>query len=109
MADYVNKRVNDAQEELKKRSEKLEKIVKKAGNARKNQGFAEGVEIVSNLIRGQSELYDAMVFKAPKTALEQHRNLMLCTGSMNQTVKDGIKPTTDAIDAMLSALEEMTR
>ena len=50
-----------------------------------------------------------MVFEAPKTVIEQLRNLRLATGNMDQTVVEGMKSTTDAIDGMLDALESMVR
>lgn len=109
MPDIVNERVDAAQKEMKKRAARLERIVKSAGAKKNSAGFAEGVKLVGEMIRGQSELYDAIVFDAPKTAVEQHRNLMLVTGNMNQSVQEGIKPATDAIDAMLNTLEQMTR
>ena len=34
---------------------------------------------------------------------------MLMTGNMNQSVQEGIKAATDAIDAMLHTLKEMAR
>lgn len=109
MPDIVNQRVDIAQKEMKKRAARLERIVKSAGVKKNSAGFAEGLRLVSDMIRGQSELYDAVVFDAPKTALEQQRNLMLITGAANQSVQEGIKPATDAIDAMLNMLEQMTR
>ena len=107
--DIVNDRINTAQMELGKRAKRLERIVAAAGPKKKNEGFKRGVELVSGMISGQAELLDALVFEAPKTQLEQHRNLMLMTGSMKQSVQEGIKTTTDAIDSMLNTLEQMTR
>ncbi len=109
MADIVNKRVNIAQNELNKRAEKLKHIVSRAKGKRKDAAFAQGVKLVGDMIAGQSKLLDTVVFDAPTTALEQHRNLMLMTGTMNQTVQEGIKSTTDAIDGMLEMLEQMSR
>lgn len=107
--DIVNERVNTAQSELDKRAKRLNRIVASARGKKTSVGFDQGVKLVSEMIRGQSELIDAMVFDSPKTALEQNRNLMLITGNMSQSVQDGIKPATDAIDSMLSTLEQMTR
>ena len=70
---------------------------------------SEGAKIVAEMISGQSKLIDKLVFKAPKTAIEQMRNLQLATGNMNQTPAQGIKTTTDAIDSMLEALEQLGR
>lgn len=109
MVDIVNERVNAAQAELQKRATKLQNIVKKAQGKPKAVGFEQGVKLVSEMIEKQSKLLDVVVFDAPKTALEQQRNLMLATGNMNQTVKEGIKSATDAIDAMLHTLEVMSR
>ncbi len=109
MADIVNERVNAAQAELQKRATRLQRIVKNAQGKKNVAGFQEGVKLVSQMIEGQSKLYDVVVFDAPKTALEQQRNLMLATGGMNQTVPEGIKAATDAIDSMLNTLEQMSR
>ncbi len=109
MADIVNERVNAAQAELQKRKKKLDRIVANAKASKKSAAFTQGVALVTQMIEGQSKLLDTIVFDAPKTALEQHRNLILTTGTMNQTVQEGIKSTTDAIDSMLHTLEEMTR
>ena len=109
MADIVNKRVNEAQQELQKRAEKLKRIVDKTKGKKMSNGFTDGVKIVSQMIEAQSKLIDTIVFDAPETRIEQHRNLMLATGTMSQTVKQGIKPATDAIDSMLEMLEQMTR
>ena len=108
--DIVNKRVNIAQMEFQKRADRLEKIVKSAATHKKiSQGFKTGTDLVANMIAEHSKLYDVLVFDTPQTALEQHRNLMLTTGTMNQTVQQGIKPATDAIDMMLDTLEQMSR
>ena len=110
MADIVNDRVNTAQLELQKRSKRLEKIVKSAAARKKiSAGFKTGTDLVANMIVEQSKLYDVLVFDTPKTELEQHRNLMLITGTMNQSVQEGIKTATDAIDSMLDTLEQMSR
>lgn len=109
MADEVNTRVNEAQAELQKRAEKLERIVARSKGKMANAAFAEGVKLVTQMIEGHSKLIDRMVFDEPETILEQQRNLMLVTGTMAQSVQEGIKPATDAIDAMLDALEQMSR
>lgn len=109
MADIVNERVNVAQQELLKRANRLKRIVAASKGKKNSAGFDKGVKLVSQMIDGQSKLIDTIVFDAPKTALEQDRNLMLMTGTMNQSVKEGIKAATDAIDSMLHALEEMNR
>ena len=109
MADIVNQRVNIAQQELLKRANRLKRIVASTKGKATSAGFSEGVRLVSDMIDGQSKLLDTVVFDAPKTALEQERNLMLMTGGMNQTVQEGIKASTDAIDAMLHTLEQMSR
>ena len=107
--DLVNERVNIAQQELAKRAKRLDSIIANARGKRVAVGFERGTQLVRELIDKQSELYDAIVFEAPKTALEQNRNLMLMTGTMNQSVQEGIKTATDAIDAMLHTLEQMSR
>ena len=109
MADIVNDRVNTAQAELAKRANELKRIVAKSKTKKLGAGFNQGVEIVSQMIEGQSKLLDTLVFDMPRTALEQQRNLMLMTGTMNQSVQTGIKSATDAIDSMLRTLDEMTR
>ncbi len=109
MPDIVNQRVNEAQKELQLRAQKLERLVKNAKGKKISPAFQEGVRLLTDMIENQSKLYDEMIFSAPKTALEQNRNLMLLTGNMNQTVKEGIKTTTDAIDAMIHSLESMVR
>ena len=107
MADIVNDRVNEAQAEMLKRAKKLEKLLATARGKKVSAGFLEGANLVKDMIETQTRMYDAVVFEAPKTALEQNRNLMLMTGNMNQSVKEGIKPVTDALDSMLAALEQM--
>lgn len=107
--DIVNERVNIAQQEIAKRAERLEQIVAKSRGKHVAVGFKRGLELTREMIDKQSKLYDAVVFEAPKTALEQQRNLMLMTGTMNQPVQEGIKAATDAIDAMLNTLEQMSR
>lgn len=94
---------------MAKRAKRLERIVKSAGNKKSAGGFIEGAKLVASMIEKQSKLYDTLVFDAPKTALEQQRVLMLTTGTMNQSVTDGIKSATNAIDAMLDTLEQMSR
>ncbi len=107
MADMVNQRFFAAQEELKKRAARLERIVQKAKGKPKNEGIAQGIKLVGEMISGQSQLLDTMVFETPKTALEQQRNLALATGNANQTVQEGMRSTTDAIDGMLEMIEQM--
>lgn len=109
MPDIVNQRVDEAQRELQLRAQRLERLVKRAKSKNMSPAFQEGVHLVSDMIENQSKLYDEMIFSVPKTALEQQRNLMLFTGKMNQTVKEGIKTTTDAIDTMIQSLESMVR
>ena len=107
--DLVNERVNTAQQELAKRAQRLDRLVASRRGKMNAVGFDRGVELVREMIENQSKLYDVVVFDMPKTALEQHRNLMLATGTMNQSVQEGIKTATDAIDAMLHTLEQMSR
>lgn len=109
MADIVNDRVNTAQAELAKRANELKRIVAKSKTKKLGPGFNQGVETVSQLIEGQSKLLKTLVNDMPRTDLEQLRNLMLMTGTMNQSVQEGIKSTTDAIDSMLRTLDEMIR
>ena len=109
MVDIVNKRVNTAQKALAERADKLKELVLKTRGKPQSECFKEGVELLERLISAQSQLIDNLVFEVPQTRLEQHRNLMLTTGAMNQTVEEGIKSSTDAIDAMLESLEHMTR
>lgn len=109
MADIVNDRVNAAQAELNKRAERLKRIVAKTKATKQSAGFVQGVQLVTQMIEGQTKLIDTVVFDSPKTVLEQQRNLMLMTGDMSQTVQEGIKSATDAIDAMLDSLEQMSR
>lgn len=109
MADIVNDRINTAQAELLKRAKRLENLVKQARGRRPNPAFEEGVRLLNDMIQSQSKLYDTVVFDAPKTSLEQMRNLRLMTGDMNETVQQGIKPTIDAIDMMLDTLTQMSR
>ena len=109
MSDIVNERVDEAQRELMLRAKKLEALVKGAKGKQVSAGFKEGVNLAMKMIEGQAELYDKLIFDAPKTALEQQRNLMLLTGSMDQSVKDGIKTTTEAIDSMIDSLKARIR
>lgn len=107
MADIINDRVNQAMDELKKRAERLERLKARAKDKKVTMGFAEGIRLVGQMIEGYAELIDNVVFEAPKTKLEQMRNLELTTGNMGQTVPEGISSTTGAIDAMLESLEQM--
>ena len=109
MADIVNDRVNTAQAELEKRAKRLKRIITASKNKKTSAGFIQGIELVSQMIEGQIKLIDAVVFESPKTSLEQQRNLLLMTGNMNQSVQEGIKTETDAIDGMLDMLEQMSR
>lgn len=104
--DIVNDRVNIAQAELQKRAKRLEKIVARPG--KKSAEFQEGVKLLNEMIHSQSKLLDIAVFDAPKTALEQNRNLMLLTGGMNENPIKGIKYATDAMDSMLDILDDMS-
>lgn len=105
--DIVNERVNAAQAEIAKRAVRLEKIVKRPGQ--KNAAFKEGAKLVAEMIENQSKLLDTVVFDAPKTYLEQTRNLGLATGGIHTPIKEGMSPATDAIDSMLDILDEMSK
>jgi hypothetical protein len=107
--DYVNERVNIAQQEILKRAKRLERIARSTQGKKHVAGLREGIELVREMIENQSKLYDVVVFDTPKTNLEQHRNLMLMTGGMDQSVQEGIKAATGAIDSMLDAIEQMAR
>ena len=107
--DIFNKRVNEAQALLALRAKRLEKLLKSSQGKQQSEGFKEGTRILSELIKGQSEIIEGMVFDKPKTHLEQMRNLQLTTGAMNQTPTEFLKPTTDAMDMMLDQLEKMVR
>lgn len=109
MVDIVNQRVNTAQQELEKRAEKLKSLVSKTRGKPQSEAFKEGIKLLEKLIFTQSRIIDNLVFEVPETRLEQHRNLILTTGAMNQTVEEGIKSSTEAIDAMLKALEQLSR
>ena len=109
MADLINDRVNEAQAQLKKRADRLNKVVKSANGKKVSSEFTKGVEILSNMIKGQSEIIDKVVFEVPKTRLEQMRNLQLATGNMNQTPTEFMKDSTDLMDMMLETLEGMVR
>lgn len=109
MVDIVNNRVNEAQAELQKRAVRLEKLVKQTKGKKTSASFQEGVKLLSEMIEGQSKLIDTIVFDAPKSRLEQMRNLQLTTGAMNVSPTQHIKPATDAMDMMLSTLEDMVR
>ena len=108
MTDIVNQRVDEAQMELQLRAQRLEKLVKRAKGKNMPPAFQEMAQLTMKMIDNEVKLYDEMIFSAPKTELEQMRNLMLLTGKMNQTVKEGIKPATDAIDTMIQTLESMS-
>lgn len=105
--DIVNERVDAVMAELDKRQKKLDELKSKNPN-NKSESFLTGVKLIQEMISGQKELIDETVFNAPKTAMEQHRYLMLMTGNMKQTPQQGIKAATDAIDAMLSTLESLS-
>ena len=107
--DIVNERITIAQHEMEKRAKRLLAIKSRANGKKMAPGFQEGINLLAEMIANQSELYDKLVFEAPKTALEQQKNMMLLTGDMSQTVQQGIKPATDAIDSMLDAIEQMAR
>ena len=109
MADLVNDRVNAAQALLQQRANRLRQLVEKSKNKKTSAEFQNGVEILANMIKGQSEIIDGMVFREPNTGLEQMRNLQLTTGGMNQTPAQFLEPLTTAMDAMLDQLESMVR
>ena len=109
MADIVNDRVNEAQALLKVRADRLEKLVKKTKGQKVPKQFEEGIKLVANLIAGEAEIIDKIVFEAPTDALEQMRNLQLATGGMNETPTEHLKSLTGALDTMLDTLEGMTR
>jgi len=109
MANIVNDRINAAQAELAKRAQELKRIVAKSKTKKLDPEFNEGVNLVSQMIEEHSKLLDSGVLDTPATAQEQERNLMLMTGTMNQSAQEGIKYATDAIDSMLRTLDEMTR
>jgi len=107
MKDIVNDRVNEAQAELKKREDKLNKLIQSAKGKKVSAEFTEGAKILADMIKGQTEIIDKVVFETPKTMLEQRRNLQLATGDMNQTPKEFMKNSTDLMDMMLDTLEGM--
>lgn len=109
MSDVINERVDSAMAEIEARAQKLKKIkeMARAKNMLKDPGISDGIAIVDDMISGQQKLIDQAVFEAPKTRLEQLRNLSLMTGNPSQSVKTGIKKFTDAIDEMLGMLETM--
>ena len=109
MADIVNDRVNEAQSLLKQRADRLEKLVKSTKGKKMSEGFNEGVELLTKMISSQSDLIDKLVFEAPKTAIEQMRNLQLTTGGMNETPTKFLSNLTGAIDGMFAQLEKMAR
>ena len=105
--DLVNSRVNSAQAEITKRAKRLEEIVKRPGA--KSAAFQEGAKLLSDMIEAQAKLIDTVVFDAPKTYMEQTRNLALATGGMNNSAKEGIRYATDSMDMMLDMLDDMSR
>ena len=109
MADIVNERYAKAQALVQARADKLEELIKrtKGKNFPKRAAFDEGVKHLANLIKGESEILDTVIFDTPKTMVEQMRNLHLTTGNANQTVAEGMKSATDAMDCMLKALTQM--
>lgn len=109
MADIVNERYAEAQALIEVRAKKLKELVEKTKgkNFPKRVAFDAGVKHLTDLIQGESEILDMVIFEAPKTSIEQMRNLHLTTGNANQTVKEGMKSATDAMDCMLKALTEM--
>lgn len=109
MVDMINKRVNEAQQLLQERADKLKKLVQSANGKNVSAEFTRGATLLADMIKGQSEIIDKAVFETPKTRMEQMRNLQLTTGGMNQTPTEFLKKTTDAMDSMLSALEGMVR
>ena len=108
-SSLVNKRVNEAQALLTARAKRLEKLLKSTDVKKQSDGFKEGTRLLSEMIKGQSEIIDNMVFVEPQTRLEQMRNLQLTTGGMNETPTQFLKPATDAMDMMLDQLEKMVR
>ena len=109
MADVINHRVNEAQAILTLRAKRLERLVKSTQGKQTSEAFKEGTRILAEMIKGQTDIIDTFVFEAPKTRLEQMRNLQLTTGGMNETPTQFLKPTTDTIDMMLEQLENMVR
>ncbi len=107
--DIFNSRVNEAQALLAVRAKRLEKLLKSSQGKPQSEGFKQGTRILSEMINGQSEIIDGLVFEEPKTRLEQMRNLQLATGGMNETPTQYLKPATDAMDMMLDQLEKMVR
>jgi len=105
----IDNRVKEAQTLLAVRAKRLEKLLKSSQGKPQSEGFKNGTRLLSEMIKGQSELIDNMVFVEPKTTLEQMRNLQLTTGGMNQTPTQFLKPATDAMDMMLDQLEKMVR
>lgn len=107
MPDVVVQRVAGAQALLLERAERLKRLLKRAENRKVPEKFVEGAELVQQLIEGESELINNMTIDAPRTRLEQIRNLHLATGDASQSVEEGMKTTTTAIDSMLDLLEDM--
>ena len=109
MSDFINERVDEAQALLKIRAKRLETLLKSVHGKPVSKEFKEGAELLTNMIQGQSEIIDKVVFQTPKTRLEQMRNLQLATGNMNETPAEHLRATTDTMDTMLSTLEAMVR
>ena len=109
MVDIVNKRYAEAQALVQARAKKLEELIKRTNgkNFPKRAAFDEGVKHLANMIQGESKILDVVIFEEPKTMVEQMRNLDLTTGNPNQTVAEGMKSATDAMDCMLKALTKM--
>jgi len=107
--DIVNERVDEAQALLKQRADRLEKLVKQTENKKVSRAFYDGAVLVGNMIKGQNDLIETMVFKTPKTYLEQMRNLQLTTGGMNQRPAEYLQNFTSVVDSMLNTLEDMVR
>lgn len=108
-SNIINDRVNEAQALLGLRAKRLEKLLKTTQGKKTSDAFKEGTRILADMIKGQSDIIDTFVFDAPKSRLEQMRNLQLTTGGMNQTPTQFLKPATDAMDMMLDQLEKMVR
>ena len=109
MADVVNERYAQAQALIEVRAKKLNELIKKTNGKSfpKRAAFDEGVKHLQDLIENESKLLDTAIFDIPETSVVQMRNLHLTTGHASQTVPEGMKSATDAMDAMLKALTEM--
>lgn len=101
--DYVNDRVNAAQAEIAKRAKRLEMITKRPGA--KSAAFKEGAKLLADIIDTQSKLLDTVVFDAPKTYLEQTRNLALITGGAHTPLNKEYA----YMDSMLDVLDDMSQ